>query len=402
MTIGVEATLRKRIRENPGGITIQVKRARNADAAAGALRTARAEIAQLDGGWQSAPGLGPEDTNGPTYLSPVTPSPSGPVLYVDGGHTPMALLDTIPDIVVAHLLAAGVTTATVGAPAQDGPNGRWLLDPWPSSVVLRLYPPPPPLKLGPGARWAKIPEPWFAEAANWVRGGGEPALWGITGPVGFPVPPDMAERHLQSCRGAGFAVLIAGEPSGRCRAAHCTGIIHETMAFGGGGPGTTDDELLDMAGQLITVARRLAPTAAYAHIGFEGRSNALAQRYVPAGRVHPENRITMNPGAGPDTVGQLCDELALDAFPYQILSPGHVARLGGSLDALTQPAAMHVLPEDRIEVTIGELASWLPGASERDPMQATARQLLAPLLLTERDAYSLETAKIAANAEGDS
>lgn len=60
-----------RIPEYPDNVLIQVQGAANEEAAFRALAVARLEIADLDGGWSSAPGLGPQDRNNPPHVSTV-------------------------------------------------------------------------------------------------------------------------------------------------------------------------------------------------------------------------------------------------------------------------------------------------------------------------------------------
>jgi hypothetical protein len=98
MGIRIERGVSARIRENPGAILLQVSQASDIEAATEALRRARADIVDLNGGAGSAPGLGPGDRNNPKYVGEVVPARPGPCLFVDGGHTPARLLATIPKI----------------------------------------------------------------------------------------------------------------------------------------------------------------------------------------------------------------------------------------------------------------------------------------------------------------
>src|SRR2546430_3595880 len=97
-------------------ITIQAVASPPASAIA-ALEAARPRIARLDGGPDSAPGLGPGDRNGPTFVSEVTPTDRGAVLWLDGGETPIELLLTIPALIAEQLEALGVADGRVGVPS---------------------------------------------------------------------------------------------------------------------------------------------------------------------------------------------------------------------------------------------------------------------------------------------
>jgi hypothetical protein len=73
----------------------------------------------------------------------------------------------------------------------------------------------------------------------------------------------------------------------------------------------------------------------------------------------------------------LCDELCFEAFPYQILSPGHLARFE------RQPAGARPLAGGRIELSLGDPNEWLPESPLREEAVASARELLAPCLCNE-------------------
>jgi hypothetical protein len=97
VAITVSRGLRKAIDDDPGSIQIEVFGAADVDSAAAALEHAANEIMALDGGWNSAPGLRPGDTNGPTFVSAVVRTSTGVFVTIDGGYTPLQLLATIPD-----------------------------------------------------------------------------------------------------------------------------------------------------------------------------------------------------------------------------------------------------------------------------------------------------------------
>ncbi len=104
-------------------------------------------------------------------------------------------------------------------------------------------------------------------------------------------------------------------------------------------------------------------------------------------------------------VDELCESIAFDAFPYQILGQGHLERLGAV------PSGADVLPDGKVELRIGEPTEWLLdpwvlqrrgrgeppptpwqalGERRRNPeVQAEGRRLLAPCLVTQAEAEQL-------------
>ena len=192
----VDRSVAKQIRENPGWITIQVQQSSDPEVAATALARAGHEIAELDGGWRSAPNLRPGDSNGPKYISRVLPATTGPFLSIDGGYTPEKVLLTIPDIVVRHLQEAGISSAVVGTPEMG--STLCALHYVPRAAVLLLYPDP---SAGAGQQ-STIPNEWLAAAAEWLTDRHPPGrdLWAaMAGTVEFPVPASTAVEFLEEC-----------------------------------------------------------------------------------------------------------------------------------------------------------------------------------------------------------
>jgi len=74
------------------------------------------------------------------------------------------------------------------------------------------------------------------------------------------------------------------------------------------------------------------------------------------------------------SVNDVCDAVCVEAFPYQVLSPGHLARLGAT------PAGARPLAAGRVELALGDPYAWLPGSPLREGAVASAREVLAPCL----------------------
>ena len=280
MAVRVAGDVRRKIRKYPGAIVIQVQRCSDAEAAAAALTQAAAEIAALDGGWESAPGLEPGETVGPKFVSNVAKLPTGPFLWLDGGHTPDDLLATIPDIVARHLADAGVGTATIAFPETRAPlydeNGLAVGRPR-RAAVLCLYPPP---VWRPGSVRGRAPASWIEEAAAWVQGdlGPDDPMWAMVVSLALPITAGDGVALLQQARRAGSGCLVAGDLEARARVAQGMFIGVDRIGLGAGGPVTTDEELLADFERLRAIARRLAPTMAYAFVAimpYLGSSNLL-------------------------------------------------------------------------------------------------------------------------------
>jgi hypothetical protein len=86
---------------------------------------------------------------------------------------------------------------------------------------------------------------------------------------------------------------------------------------------------------------------------------------------------------GRPVVDRLSDILVPDGMWYQILSEGHVQRLGGP-----PPGAVEVA-EGRVALTVGEPGQWVPGHPDRPAVQAEARRLLAGCLVSSNEAFAM-------------
>ena len=101
----------------------------------------------------------------------------------------------------------------------------------------------------------------------------------------------------------------------------------------------------------------------------------------------PEGR----PGDADGTLGDLADVAALDAFWYQVLGPGHLARTGPLPEA-------RPLQGGRVGLTLGEFTDWIdeeraltgrrPPGTTREPsaLRRRGRALLGALLSHRRSA----------------
>lgn len=316
---------------------------------------------------------------------------------MDGGYTPVELLLTIPDILVRHLTAAGIDDAVVVVPERLGHTKD--LAQVARAVILRLYPePPPPPKFRTGRM--RVPTEWLRAASAWVTADPQYAEdLTLTAMVEFPVLAADAHAVFESSRRAGHCILLGGDPDRRIRGAHGAFIGFEYLAVAGGGPTASDASLLETFDALVQLARRLAPAPAYAFVAVQPTFAMFSSLDYIEGPDPTSRRVR------PEFVRRLSDQVVLDAYPYQLLGPGHMVRLetGRALLDAYEAARRADAGDGRMELRIGEPSQWLldnssiPSGSmtgvnllrRDDSIQRTARSLLGPCLIDEDEARSM-------------
>lgn len=402
MTVTLMRGVVARIREDPGAIQVQVGDASDVKLAVAALRCAAKDILNLDGGPASAFGLGPRDRNNPKWVSEVIDVPSGPILMVDGGYTPLDLLSEIPEIVAGRLEELGVS-GVVRVPQTRGPLEA-LPDTSPC-VYLRLFPTPPRRK----SLRVDVPSEWLTEVSNWLaelEDDGAPAMCSLRA-VEFSVPLTEAMRLLSDWERdrPGYALICRGEPT---HSLHAVGINlcpvdTVELVFAAGGQGINSEGLVDAVERFQAIARRLAPTVAYAFVSIEP---TFVQLLAPG---HDTDWQRTMDGPGTPQAQWVCDAIVLDGFAHQILGPLHVARLADRAPGL------RALTTTRWELPVGAPKDWLlvdafePAAvgasaplSRQDPdIEDRARELLRPCLATAEEAYALMTSRLGASTPCD-
>lgn len=393
--------------EDPDWIVVNVRA--DPDLAGEALRRATPDLLALDGGWESAQGLSPGMSNNPKGVFGVTYMPDGAFVVVDGGEVPDKMLARIPEVVSRHLAEVGVEDAVIGEPLrQGGPISNIGMDYVTRTVAAHLIASPPDHN-------TRLPEGWAEAACEWVRRGlpDDHPLWSTAGFVcsvlagDVPTLMEQARRRRSDCR------FVAGRPAswpsgkrypppgwtyeriqddaaerlgGRFRAAWVSfgnQIATTQIVLGGGGPASSDEDLVVLANELTALARHFSADLAYAYVdtgmGF-GAGSAPYTEWSDSG------------GTATYHLHRVCDEVAFDAYPFQVLSPGHLARLGGTLPGAERLAG------GRVGLAIGEFADWQLGPFDpanprrslsermRDPtVRQRGWELLRPCLLTDAD-----------------
>ena len=335
------------------------------------------------------------DGDGP-HLVQVMPTPDGPVISIDAKGTPRSLLKALPDMLAERLSRAGIPDATISAgetvmierrlPDADG------------VISLRVYPPPPPFTAPPVR--AEVPDEWLSDAAAFLDLPSAPTarLWAGVDAVSFELPAESHLELLHRCRATNRSASLARvDADGHVRAAHLGfGSFMPNLVLAEGRPAWTDAEIVGTFQALRSVCRRRAAQAAYGFISIDKHL-----RYVLQEASVPEWAAL----GGAIPFDNLCDEIVFDAYPYQVLGPGHLRRLG------EMPAGAVPLEEDGFELELGEITSWMvvppppddPRASRglpplRQPrrdlnVQEWARERLRPCLLSNTEAYSLLQAR---------
>lgn len=365
MTARVAPDVEAQIRRSLGRVVVQVQDSSDAEAAALALERARPDIDKL--AWKGT--------------REVERIPSGPfVMVVDRDDGEKRML-AVPAVVTRHLDAAGVD-GTVACIEHGGSltSSLWGLPTLGPAVICRLYPPPPEIWEDPPTG---LPDGWLEETAAWLTEGltADHALWSEVGLVEFSLPAADAARFLEQQRRHRRSALVAAararpagvadagiglgsnEPGRPVRAAAlCSGPIQAHLALGAGGPCSQAD-LLFFFEEFADLARRLAVGLAYGFVD-------VAPTFLRfAGAHHP--------------LEPFCDEAAFDGFPYQVLGPGHLARLGAV------PPGSQPLAEGRVELSVGDLREWIATGSAGQPaslgwgggaIREPAQRLLRPCL----------------------
>ncbi len=369
MAIRVAAGTADLICDYADGFVVEVAGASDVDAATRALARARKDIEAL------APGSA-VDPEGPVVSHPVL-GPHGPLVRVARLEVGDDQLSAIPDLVANRLEEEGVAHAEVRAPEPGGPLDR--LDTCPNAVVLRLFPPP----MGEGG---SLPAGWIDIAGEWVLGDLAPhdvvplRLLAIEFDVTVADAP--AVLHQASTAQA-WCDIVNGNVDERVRTASITFGKAPHVALAAGGPACDSQALLARFHLLCEVAREYAGDVAFACIDFEAAFDGI-------GLGLPNTGWRDQGGASPNLVaGRLCDALVPDAYPYQVLGPGHLARLAPDGHDPEQPPLGDPIGGGKVELFIGEPVDWLPIYDARGAVLEEGWEVLAPLLADDRQVQEL-------------
>lgn len=302
-------------------------------------------------------------------ISPIAPIPDGMVLRIDDLSPRIDTRRRVAEVAREAAEREGVPDVPLRVLSVDGLSE---LDRCRRAVVLRLFPPP----AGAGGR---LDPTWVDVAAEWVFGDQSPDA-----PVRIRVLG--VERAVRAAEAAGvlhgcasarvWCDVVTGDLETRIRTASISFGAAPHVAIAGGGPRCDDEGLLARFELLREVARELAPGCAYACLDFEATFGDL-------GTGLSNTEWALEGGASPNTVaGRLSDRFVPEVFAYQVLGPGHLARLSAA-----DPHRRWGRPieGDRTEVALGEPVDWLPNSEVRGDVRADGWDLLDPVLLQGED-----------------
>ena len=311
-------------------------------------------------------------------VSGVVLSPDGPLFRVSGLDLGDEELHAVPGVVADALAEAGLDDGTVDVIEPVGPLDA--LDDTPNAAILRVFPTPA------GAAGI-LPPRWLDVAAEWTLGdatANEPVAVRLLG-APFSISTSDAPAILHAANGSRtWCDLVYGDLRGRLRSASLTFGFAPHLALAAGGPGCDIPALLARFELLCELARDLREGVAYACVDLEGTFAQIGVGLSATGwRAHG--------GASPNAVvGQVGDVAVPDAYPYQVLGPGHRARRQQhGPEPLDTGALGQPLEGGRSEVALGDPADWLPRYETREEAREQGWTELSGLLLTDPELAEL-------------
>jgi hypothetical protein len=317
-----------------------------------ALRSALRELAEIDAGWQSVPGLHPGDRVGPSYVGDPIPVPVGWVLMVDFDSLPPTARREGVERFVARLEEAAAPDVELGPAPTMGNRYSTVLGFSPVvRALFRAPADPSTLRRGQPAALVDMSLRWLREMhAREDLYARAPELTALVISTELRVDWDALPSVLD-------AVLASGQ---------------QMMAL------STD----------FTQAEASVTYGGYAQSGLAlSASGASWDRATLAGHMRAQRDLIRGntaalgwAGVVVDSNGQVIITAPTEPYDgpdpylmwYQILTEEQLRYLGGV------PAGGVVLPGGRAELTVGEPDQWIPGHPDHEAVRAQARELLTP------------------------
>ena len=306
-----------------------------------------------------------EAEGGPSLVSEPIPTPDGPMLLLDMEDVPLEELRTIPDLAVNRLVAAGIENAVVRQPALNDPRLEAVYT-WTPAVRCWL-------------RGRTDVAALFEAADTWLRdrAPADAAWFQYTVGALFPLAPDQARPAVQALVDAHdeATALVTDFAT----SAHTINVQHRSHL-------TLPQAALSVVGtpavaelhDLREFVRAHAEHVVWAGVGAEPDARDLITSNY--------NDRTSSHLHDPDLVADL---LVPDGLWFQLLTAGHLDRLGGP-----PPGAVELAP-GVVELTVGEPEQWLPGHPDQFAIRQYARELLEPCLANSDRRHTLGRARLA-------
>ncbi|SCF15099.1 hypothetical protein GA0070607_6174 [Micromonospora coriariae] len=331
-----------------------------------------------------ATGAGGERVGLAVVSSPII-LPGAQLLVIDLGPLPAEHVLAIPELLVRQLRDAGVRDALVSV-ARRGPSH----DIEEFGVSARAYL-RGPLGAPFGDAPCQLPPPLLNVALDWLhaeRGRADElsaVVLGVQVPLTAEAAGPATAAVLSTLPTAITVTLLAGDLTNRLVAATVGG-YHDVLPAAAFSVARPRDDPADLAGPMHRLRDKLrahSGSLVWAGVDAAPDSRRVSTPQWSQRLPSDEETVTRRPG-----VEMLADVLIPDAMWYQILSAGHLDRLGGL------PPGAKPLPGRRAELTVGDAEQWLPGHPDALAVLARGRELLAGCLVDEAQAWQMTAARI--------
>ncbi|KUL41260.1 hypothetical protein [Actinoplanes awajinensis] len=338
--VSVEPGLTRRWRSGSNAVLL-VRSPEDPDRVRAALTAGLADIAAL----------------GPAFAPEPIAVPAGHLMIIDFGTRPPSRFATVPDLIAGRLVAAGITDAAITTPGRIG--DRYAVVTGLGPIARAWLRGPVGRPLGDAPRGAGD---LLRIAAGWVRdtAPGLPPRGVVVSAEVELAWPGVVDALLPALRTGAPVSVVASDFATTATVAAVAGTLG----------GTVKQATLTAAGQDVTLAMRAQRDLARAE------AERLAWAGVEAAPTARDALSTHWEGRRPG--GEHVPDLIVPAAMwFQVLSPGHLARLGGP------PPGAEPLGAGRVGLTVGEPEQWLPGHPDEAGVRARAGQLLAACLVDE-------------------
>jgi hypothetical protein len=361
--VRVTSPLRRAINDNTSTPVVFVRSKHISDALAEAVTEATRDY------WDHLPALALEagiddleEGDTPRFMSDPIAVPGGFVVWADCHDMPAEAVLLWPETIRKHLEARGYSDVSLTTPRrnEDVYEGRFTCP----LVMLTATLPPDEFDGGLSLEFRRV-------ATDWVSADRSPddSAWlGISVKVEVPLRvrqlPAMVESAHQNSL---FLATGTLKESGRSAT-----LWHSQLTLTGFGLWLADGRALDAARELEGLARRLAPHAAQISIDF------------------PEcdyNKRNPREGIDAGDVTFIADEVLNDAYPFQIIGPGHIAREPRLRDMVENTG------DKRYVLRIGDYEDWMPGSPKLPETLRSGRALLGRCMVTIDQAIHLRQSR---------